>query len=136
MKKKNSYYVNRHSCFLLQYHLVLVTKYRHPVMVNIRERILFLISEYFNNWDFPIIEYEICADHLHILFETMPNVNLSNFINGLKTYISRKIRKEFSVELSKYYWKPYFWSESYFIATVSERSTDLVKQYISTQLKH
>lgn len=106
-------------------------------MVNkIRERILFLISEYFNNWDFPIIEYEICADHLHILFETMPNVNLSNFINGLKTYISRKIRKEFSVELSKYYWKPYFWSESYFIATVSERSTDLVKQYISTQLKH
>ena len=26
------YYVNQHSCFLLQYHLVLVTKYRHPVL--------------------------------------------------------------------------------------------------------
>lgn len=26
--KKDGYYINRHSCFLLQYHLVLVTKYR------------------------------------------------------------------------------------------------------------
>ena len=31
MKKVESYYVNRHSCFLLQYHLVLVTKYRKKV---------------------------------------------------------------------------------------------------------
>ena len=31
-KKGNTYYTNRHSCFLLQYHLVLVTKYRHPVL--------------------------------------------------------------------------------------------------------
>ena len=30
--KQGGYYVNRHSCFLLQYHLVLVTKYRHPVI--------------------------------------------------------------------------------------------------------
>ena len=30
--KQCGYYVNRHSCFLLQYHLVLVTKYRHPVI--------------------------------------------------------------------------------------------------------
>ncbi len=25
-------YKNRHSCFLLQYHLVLITKYRHEVI--------------------------------------------------------------------------------------------------------
>ena len=27
-KKGRPYYTNRHSCFLLQYHMVLVTKYR------------------------------------------------------------------------------------------------------------
>lgn len=32
MDKKQNYYVNRHSCFLLSYHLVLVTKYRKPVL--------------------------------------------------------------------------------------------------------
>ena len=33
-KKKSGqpYYTNRHSCFLLQYHMVLVTKYRKPVL--------------------------------------------------------------------------------------------------------
>ena len=30
--KGTPYYKNRHSCFLLQYHMVLVTKYRHPVL--------------------------------------------------------------------------------------------------------
>ena len=32
--KGQSYYKNRHSCFLLQYHMVLVTKYRHPVLTR------------------------------------------------------------------------------------------------------
>ena len=31
-KKDTGYYVNRHSCFLLTYHVVLVTKYRKPVL--------------------------------------------------------------------------------------------------------
>lgn len=37
MYKKRSgqtYYTNRHSCFLLQYHIVLVTKYRRPVLTG------------------------------------------------------------------------------------------------------
>ena len=33
-KKGQAYYTNRHSCFLLQYHMVLVTKYRHPVLTD------------------------------------------------------------------------------------------------------
>ena len=36
MRKKDNtdYYINRHSCFLLQYHIVFVTKYRHPVLTD------------------------------------------------------------------------------------------------------
>ena len=35
-KKKlgQTYYTNRHSCFLLQYHIVLLTKYRRPVLTG------------------------------------------------------------------------------------------------------
>lgn len=32
MCKNNLYRTNRHSCYLLEYHLVVVTKYRHPVL--------------------------------------------------------------------------------------------------------
>ena len=36
------YRTNRHSCYLLEYHLVVVTKYRHPVLEDkeIKERLL------------------------------------------------------------------------------------------------
>ena len=33
-KKGQSYYTNRHSCFLLQYHMTLVSIYCHPVLTG------------------------------------------------------------------------------------------------------
>ena len=33
-QKGTNYYANRHSCFLLQYHLVVVTKNKKPVLVS------------------------------------------------------------------------------------------------------
>ena len=72
-------------------------------------------------------------DHVHILFECGTNVNLSQFINAFKSASSRNIRKNFQQQLNQYYWKPYFWSHSYFICTVSERNTKIVEEYIKNQ---
>ena len=33
MRLRKKYYINNHSCFKLDYHLVLVTKYKHNVLV-------------------------------------------------------------------------------------------------------
>ena len=133
-KAPNTYYKNRHACFLLQYHLVLITKYRKPILTN--EVDLFIknyANQYFSNNDCNILEIESNEDHLHILFEAPVTIQLTNFINGFKTVSSRMVRKRFSETLSKYYWKPYFWSRSYFIATVSENTTSVVKEYIKSQ---
>ena len=40
-KKGQTYYTNRHSCFLLQYHMVLVTKYRHPVLTGVVKDVVY-----------------------------------------------------------------------------------------------
>lgn len=135
MRKTNKgYYVNRHSCFLLQYHLVLVTKYRHPVLIDDLETALCTYTkEYFKNHGFAIKEMNCNKDHVHILFEAPPQVNLSQFINAYKSASSRKMRKNFSKFLASYYWKPYFWSLSYFIGTVSEQTTSVVQNYIRNQ---
>jgi len=133
-KSKNGYYVNRHSCFLLQYHLVLVTKYRHPVLMGeLKEALIAYTQAYFTKQGFPIIELNIGKDHIHILFESHPQVNLANFVNGFKSASSRKMRAQFATVLAPYYWKPYFWSLSYFICTVSDRSVEAVKRYIQNQ---
>lgn len=136
MKLQNDgYYTNRHSCFLLQYHLVLVTKYRHPVLVgDLKKRLAELIELYFKE-KVALKEYAIQDDHVHILFDGAPQTHLDDFVNGLKTFTSRKLRKEFADFLEPYYWKPYFWAASYFVASVSETSTAVLEQYIRAQKK-
>lgn len=126
---------NRHSCYLLEYHLVVVTKYRHPVITEqIMTRLIELskqiIEEY---WECKISAINTDKDHIHIMFEAKPQIQLSKLINNFKTVTSRRIRKEFADELKPFYWKPYFWSDSYFICTVSDRSRDIVEKYIVNQ---
>ena len=131
----NYYYTNRHAVYLLQYHLVVVTKYRHKVINNdLKDRLIeisYSIIE--SDWKSKIISINTDEDHVHILFETSPQTQLSKLINNYKTVTSRLIRKEFSKQLEQYYWKPYFWTRSYFIGSVSERTTKAVKNYINNQ---
>ena len=126
---------NRHSIYDLEYHLVVVTRYRHPVISERLKPRLFEIAEKVVCKDFGcfITSIEAMPDHVHLLFEAPPHVQLSKVVNSFKTVTSRLLRKEFPHEVGKYYWKPYFWSMSYFIATVSERSRSAVKRYIESQ---
>lgn len=132
-----SYYKNKHSCYLLQYHLVLVTKYRHPVLVKETKDFLINYTEqYFKDRKINILEINTDVDHIHILFEAPPQIRLSDFVNAYKSASSRHIRKLFAKQLAPYYWKPYFWSLSYFICSASERATELITNYIKNQGAH
>ena len=63
----NEYYVNRHSCFLSQYHLVLVTKYRHQVLTGVLDRRLQeYTKDYFKERGLTITSLETNLDHIHI----------------------------------------------------------------------
>lgn len=137
MKKKNgcNYYTNRHSCFLLQYHIVLVTKYRHPVLTgNVKNAVYERINYVAENRGFNILELNSEPNHVHLLIEADPQTPPAELVNVIKTQTSRKARKLYGdTLLKKYDWKPYFWSDSYFIATVSENTLDVVKNYIKNQ---
>ena len=130
-----NYYTNRHAVYLLQYHLVVVTKYRHKVINNdLKDRLIeisYSIIE--SDWKSKIISINTDEDHVHILFETSPQTQLSKLINNYKTVTSRLIRKEFSKQLEQYYWKSYFWSDTYFISSVSDTSEAMIKRYIEKQ---
>ena len=92
---KNGYYTNRHSCFLLQYHLVLVTKYRKPAIVDELENGLKEYTmQYFKDRNLPVHALETMPDHIHILFDAPPQINLSEFINAFKSASSRQMRKK------------------------------------------
>lgn len=137
MSKYDNYHKNRHAVYLLQYHLVVVTKYRHPVIDgDVKDRLISLSHEIIEeHWKGEILEINTDHDHVHILFEVSPQTQLSKLINNYKTVTSRLIRKEFSEELRPYYEKPYFWSDTYFISSVSDTSRKTIEQYIQAQGK-
>lgn len=133
-KSQSGYYTNRHSCFLLQYHLVLVTKYRRPVLVEeLETALIFYARDYFAKQGCCLLEISGNADHMHFLFEAPPQINLADFVNAFKSASSRKMRKQFPAFLATYYWEPHFWSLSYFVGTVSNRTTEAVSKYIQKQ---
>lgn len=129
------YKKNKHAIYRLQYHLVVVTKYRHKcINAEINARLKEIARDIFENrWKCEIVEIESEADHLHIAFEAMPQVQLSKLVNNFKTVSSRLIRKEFAEHLKPYYWKPFFWSPSYCLLTVGGVTIEIIKAYISAQ---
>jgi putative transposase len=133
--KGQSYYKNRHSCFLLQYHMVLVTKYRHPVLTGaVKDLVYRTIRDIFEEKGLVILEMNGEPDHIHILYEADPFISPGGLVNIVKTKTSRFARKQYGdTVLKKYYWKPLFWSDSYFVATVSENSVSIVQEYIQNQ---
>ena len=117
------------------YHLVVVTKYRHPVINGaFKDRLTELTYRIFEeNFQCYVNEVNTDKDHIHILFEAPPQVALSSLVCSYKTVTARLLRKEFAEYLAPFYWKPYLWSRSYFVCTVSERNHELITEYIRNQ---
>ena len=118
----------------LYFHIIFCVKYRKRILKDeIRDDFISIVTKICHDNDFEIVEINTDEDHVHILFETSPQTQLSKLINNYKTVTSRLIRKEFSKQLEQYYWKPYFWSDTYFISSVSDTSEAMIKRYIEKQ---
>ena len=132
--KDKPYYTNNHSCFLLTAHLVLVTKYRKPVLQGkVKDYVYALIRETMDSENIIIREMNGEADYIHILFDYAPDVRLSELINKIKSRTARLVRRDYPVEVGEYYQKPLFWTNSYFLGSVGSNTTEMVKEYIQNQ---
>ena len=124
---------NAHSVFLLQYHLVLVVKYRRQVFDDaISGRAKEIFAYIAPNYNITLEEWNHDKDHVHILFRGQPNSEISKFINAYKSASSRLIKKEYP-EIKKHLWKDMFWSQSYCLISTGGVTVDIIKEYIQTQ---
>lgn len=125
-----------HSVYEINYHLVLVTKYRRRAITRkILDRLKEIISDRVKSWGGELKEVNAEADHVHILFSLPPKYAVSDFVNALKTASSKLIRREFKEQLDKIYWKEkgVFWSRSYFITSCGGAPLEVIMQYINHQ---
>ena len=123
-----------HAVFSLQYHLVLIIKYRRKVLYDefIRERLKNIVWELAKQLSIEIIAQEPAEDHVHILFKAKPSTDLVKTVNTLKGVTARLLRKEFP-QLKGLLWGDSFWSDSYFLASTGQVSLDVLKRYVEEQ---
>ena len=125
-----------HCAYSLNYHLVLVTKYRRKVLTaSMIDRFAELAAERCEFWEGKLYECNGEPDHIHLLLSLPPKYALSDFGNALKTGTSRRLRKEFHDQLSQYYSTPTLWSRSYCVISAGGAPLDVLARYIQQQEK-
>ncbi|MBW4641196.1 MAG: IS200/IS605 family transposase [Gloeocapsa sp. UFS-A4-WI-NPMV-4B04] len=122
------------SIYALTVHVVFVTKYRRKVisaamMLRLRE----IFEETCDKWECQLVEFNGEADHVHLLINFSPQVQLSKLIANLKTVSSRLLRKDFKVELERVYSKPVLWTGSYFVASCGGVTIETLRKYVEGQ---
>lgn len=123
-----------HCAYLLQYHLVIVTKYRNKCLNALMlEQLRSICERQVALKGGALLEFNGEADYIHLLLELPPSIALSAAVNSLKTVTARLLRRDHGLTLKKYYWKPVLWSRSYFIASCGGAPLSVIKQYIQQQ---
>ena len=126
---------NSNAVYLLNYHIILVVKYRKKIFVNdeIIERAKELMRKISDENDVEVINQECGDDHIHLMVSTKPTLQLTKYINLLKGHSARALRKEF--DFSEQLYGDSLWSDSYYIATCGNVSLDTLYNYIENQRK-
>lgn len=124
---------NNHSVFSLNYHLVLVVKYRRKVIDDDISARLREIFEYIQpTYKITLQEWNHDLDHIHALFFSHPKSELTKFLNAYKSASSRLIKKEYP-QIREKLWKEYFWSRSFFLISTGGAPIEAIRKYIESQ---
>ena len=126
---------NSNAVYLLNYHLILVVKYRKKVFTNdeIVERKKELMRKISAENNVEVINQECGDDHIHLMISTKPTTQLTKYVNLLKGHSARALRKEY--DFSDVLYGDSFWSDSYYLATCGNISLDTLYNYIDNQRK-
>lgn len=84
-------------------------------------------------WRSRLTDFNGESDHVHLVINYPPDVEVSKLVNNLKTVSSRLIRKEFVQELNRVYTKPVFWTGAYFVASCGGVTVEQIKAYVEKQ---
>ena len=105
------YNINKgnHSVYCIQFHYIACIKYRKKILIGkISDRLKEINRSVADSFGIEIIEQETDKDHIHILFSSKPQVEVSKFVNSLKSVSARLLFREFP-EIKKQLWKGHLW---------------------------
>ncbi len=125
-----------HNVYDTHYHIVFPVKYRKALLENeIKLALLELAREISIRYEIEFEQIGCDSDHIHILASFAPKYSGSEVVRIFKSITARELFKKFPL-LKKDLWGGEFWSDGFYIATVSERGNwHVVEQYVQSQGK-
>lgn len=123
-----------HSKFLLLYHIILVCKYRHKLLVKTGDLIKGVIEGLTTEYEFTIETMEVDKDHIHILVNSVPKLSPLKLVHLIKQITTYYVWKHYENYLKMYLWKEKtFWSDGYFVCSIGNASEKTIRDYIESQ---
>ena len=124
----------QHSVYSLYYHFIQVVKYRKKLFINdaIVDFLKMKIREISETFNVDVLDIECDKDYFNMFFKATPLLNITKYINAIKTITSREIQRNFP-EVRNELYNNKFWSPSYFLATSGQVTLDVLKRYVDSQ---
>jgi putative transposase len=125
-----------HNIYETHYHIVFPVKYRKALLKdNIPLAISEIAQEIGSRYDIEFEKIGYDSNHIHLLTSFPPKHSGSDVVRIFKSITAKQLFLRFP-ELKKELWGGEFWSDGFYMATVSERGNwKMVEQYVASQGK-
>ena len=130
-----SEYIHKsHNVSVLMYHFVCPAKYRRVVFSDeVDKAIREICTEIEKRYEIKFLEIGTDKDHVHFLVQSVPTYSPTKIITMVKSITAREVFKQHA-EVKKKLWGGEFWSDGYFVNTVSKHGNeDVIAKYVRNQ---
>ena len=115
-----------HNVSVIMYHLVLPAKYRKVVFEGrVDEELKDVCLEIEKRYEIKFLEIGTDKDHVHFLIQSVPKYSVTQIVTKIKSITAREIFRR-CPEVKKILWGGEFWTDGYFVNTVSNHGNEHV----------
>jgi putative transposase len=123
-----------HNVSVLMYHFVCPAKYRRTVFSKeVDETLKEICLEISKRYEIEFLEIGTDKNHVHFLVQSVPSYSPTKIIQTIKSITAREIFARHP-EVKKKLWGGQFWSDGYFVNTVSKFGSEAtIRNYVKNQ---
>lgn len=123
-----------HNVSNLMYHFVFPAKYRRVVFDKDVDRVIKeTCEEISKRYEIYFLEIGTDKDHVHFLIQSVPKYSPTQIVKIVKSITAREVFSR-CPQVKKKLWGGEFWSDGFYVATVSEHGNEkVIANYVKNQ---
>ena len=123
-----------HKVSKLMYHFVFPAKYRRVVIdEQVDQVIKETCLEISKRYPIHFLEIGTDKDHIHLLVQSVPKYSPTQIVTIIKSLTARAVFEQ-CPQVKKKLWGGEFWTDGYYVATVSEHGNEeVIANYVKNQ---